>query len=187
MKNYSSVVTTTFCRKCFKLRSCLETKNISKYSFLCKSCGKDEGLVLECIECGREATKEILNYSGYCHLCYRDNLAECDLCGKELYNNQLIDGVCAHCNDGTNKECIKCGEYFHKDKLTSDNLCTKCSIKIHKKLRDSQVNEIVECTECGREVLVNDLNDGLCIYCYSRELENQIKKLKRSKKKSYNY
>ena len=85
--NNSSIVTTTFCRKCYKLRSCLYTKSMSNYSFLCKQCAKNEDLVIECIECGREA-------------------------------------------------------------------------------------------------LVNDIKDGLCIYCYTRELEIQIKKLKR--KKSYN-
>ena len=182
--NNSSIVTTTFCRKCYRLRSCLDTKSMSSYSYLCKSCTREEGLLLECIRCGREATKDILNYGGYCHLCYRDNIEECDLCGKELYNNQLVDGICEKCTSGENRACNKCGEYFHKEKLTSDNLCSKCSIKIHKRLRDSEVNEIVECIGCGREALVNDIKDGLCIYCYTRELEIQIKKLKR--KKSYN-
>ena len=78
------------------------------------------------------------------------------------------------------------GEYFYKDELTSDNLCSKCSIKIHKRLRESNINEVVECIECGREVFVNDTKDGLCIYCYSQELEEQIKKLK-SKRKYYKY
>lgn len=184
--NNSSIVTTTFCRKCYRLRSCLETKSISNYSFLCKSCAREEDLVSECIECGRESTKDILNYSGYCHLCYKENLTECDLCGKELYNNQLINGMCPHCADGTNKECVKCGEYFHKDKLSSDNLCTKCSIKLHKTLVDSGVNEVVECLECGRECYVNDLDNGLCIYCKCDSLETEIKRLKK-KKKSYSY
>lgn len=184
--NNSSVVTTTFCRKCFKLRSCLETRTVSNYSFLCKECARSENLVLECIECGREATKDILNYSGYCHLCYKDNLTECDLCGRELYNNQLIDGICNKCASGENRECIKCGEYFPKNKLSSDSLCSKCSIKIHKHLRESQVNEIVECIECGREVLVNDLKDGLCIYCKCEGLETEIKRLKKIKK-AYRY
>ena len=184
--NNSSIVTTTFCRKCHKLRSCLETKSMSKYSYLCKSCAKEEDLVVECISCGREATKDILNYSGYCHLCYKDNISECDLCGKELYNNQLIDGACAQCADGTNKACNKCGEYFHKDKLSSDNLCNKCSIKIYKHLRESKVNEVVECLECGRECYVNDLSNGLCIYCKCECLEAEIKRLKK-KKKAYGY
>ena len=184
--NNSSVVTTTFCRKCFKLRSCLETRTVSNYSFLCKECARNENLVLECVECGREATKDILNYSGYCHLCYKDNLTECDLCGRELYNNQLIDGICNKCASGENRECIKCGEYFPKNKLSSDSLCSKCSIKIHKHLRESQVNEIVECIECGREVLVNDLKDGLCIYCKCEGLETEIKRLKKIKK-AYRY
>ena len=183
--NNSSILTTTFCRKCYRLRSCLDTKSMSSYSYLCKSCTREEGLLLECTSCGREATKDILNYGGYCHLCYRDHIEECDLCGAETYSSKLNNGICNKCATGENKPCNKCGEYFHKDKLSNDNLCSKCSIKIYKKLRDSGVNEVVECVECGREVLVNDTKDGLCIYCYSQELEVQIKKLKR--KKSYNY
>ena len=65
--NNSSIVTTTFCRKCYKLRSCLSTKTMSSYSFLCKECARDEDLVVECIECGREATKAILKHGGYSH------------------------------------------------------------------------------------------------------------------------
>ena len=184
--NNSSIVTTTFCRKCFKLRSCLSTKSMSNYSFLCKECAKENDLVIECINCGREATKDILNYSGYCHLCYSDNLTECNLCGKELYKNQLINGICYKCESGENRECIKCGEYFPKNQLTSDSLCSKCSIKIHKHLRESNVNEVVECIECGRECYVNDLDKGLCIYCKCDSLETEIKRLKK-KKKSYGY
>ena len=184
--NNSSIVTTTFCRKCKKLRSCLETNSISNYRFLCKECLREERLNSSCINCGREATIDILKHSGYCHLCENDNIVECDLCGTETYNNKLVDGICNKCASGENKECIKCGEYFNKEKLTSDNLCPKCSIKIHKKLRESQVNEVVECVECGREALVNDINNGLCIYCYTHELEIQIKKLKK-RKKSYGY
>ena len=184
--NNSSIVTTTFCRKCYRLRSCLSTKSMSSYSYLCKSCAKDEDLVIECINCGREATKDILNYGGYCHLCYRDHIEECDLCGAETYSNKLDNGICNKCATGENKPCNKCGEYFSKDKLTGDNLCSKCSIKLHKKLRDSGVNEVVECIECGREVLVNDLDKGLCIYCKCEVLEAEIKRLKK-RKKSYGY
>ena len=72
-----------------------------------------------------------------------------------------------------------------KDKLSSDNLCSKCSIKIHKRLYDSGINEVVECIECGRESLVNDLDNGLCIYCKCEVLERQIKRL-RGKRKAYN-
>ena len=183
--NNSSIVTTTFCRKCYKLRSCLSTKNMSNYSFLCKDCARNEDLVIECINCGREATKDILNYSGYCHLCYKDHIAECEQCGAETYSNKLIDDICIKCVTGENRACNKCGEYFSKDKLSSDNLCSKCSIKIHKKLRDSEVNEVVECVECGRESLVNDLSNGLCIYCKCDSLEAEIKRLK-GKRKVYN-
>ena len=52
--NNSSMVTTTFCRKCHKLRSCLDTKSMSKYNYLCKDCARGEDLVVECINCGRE-------------------------------------------------------------------------------------------------------------------------------------
>ena len=183
--NNSSIVTTTFCRKCYKLRSCLSTKSMSNYSFLCKECARDEDLIVECIVCGREATTDILKHGCYCHLCEHDNISECSLCGAETYSNKLNNGICNKCNEGTNKPCDKCGEYFHKDKLTSDNLCSKCSIKIHKKLRDSEVNEVVECVECGRESLVNDLSNGLCIYCKCDSLEAEIKRLK-GKRKVYN-
>ena len=184
--NNSSIVTTTFCRKCHKLRSCLETKSMIGYKFLCKECARNEDLIVSCISCGREATKEILKHGGYCHLCEHDNISECSLCGAEVYKSKLTDGICNKCITGENKQCIKCGNYLSKDKLTSDNLCPKCSIRIHKKLRSSEVNEIVECIECGREVLVNDLNNnGLCIYCHCEGLENEIKKLKRRKKAYY--
>lgn len=182
--NHSSLLTTTFCRKCKKLRSCLETHTVSTYRFLCKECGKEEHLIGQCINCGREGIySELLKHGGYCHLCENDNIIECDLCGVEVYKSNSIDGICEKCATGENRECIKCGNYFSKDKLTSDNLCPKCSIRIHKRLRSSEVNEIVECIECGREVLVNDLNNnGLCIYCHCEGLENEIKKLKRIKK-----
>lgn len=180
--NNSSIVTTTFCRKCYKLRSCLDTKRISNYSFLCKECARDEDLVVECIECGREATTDIFKHGGYCHLCERKNILECDLCGTETYNSNLVNGICNKCQEGINKPCTKCGEYFHKDKLSNDNLCPKCSIKIHKSLIDSGINEVVECVECGRESLVNDLDKGLCIYCKCDSLESEIKMLKKIKK-----
>jgi DNA-directed RNA polymerase subunit RPC12/RpoP len=183
--NNSSIVTTTFCRKCHKLRSCLETKGVSKYNYLCKECARVEDLVVECINCGREATKDIIKHSGYCHLCEKDNISECSLCGAETYNNKLVDGICNKCQEGINKPCNKCGEYFHKDKLTSDNLCSKCSIKIHKRLKDSQVNEVVECIECGRECHVNDLDEGLCIYCKYEGLKSEIKRLKHAKRRVY--
>ena len=183
--NNSSIVTTTFCRKCFRLRSCLDTKSISNYSFLCKSCARNENLVVECINCGREATTDIIKHGGYCHLCEHKNISECNLCGAETYSNKLNDGVCNKCQEGINRPCNKCGEYFHKDKLSSDSLCAKCSIKLHKKMKSSGVNEVVECIECGREALVNDLDKGLCIYCKCEDLESEIKKLKKRKKAYY--
>ena len=51
-----------------------------------------------------------------------------------------------------------------------------------RKLVDSGVNEVVECTECGRECYVNDLDKGLCIYCKCEGLEAEIKRLKKIKK-----
>ena len=183
--NNSSIVTTTLCRKCHKLRSCLDTKSMSKYNYLCKECARTEDLVIECINCGREATKDILKYGGYCHLCYKDNISECDLCGAETYNNKLVNGMCSKCNNGINKPCTKCGEYFHKDKLTNDDLCSKCSIKLHKKIKDSGLNEVFECINCGREFYVNDLDDGLCIYCICEGLKSEVKRLKYAKRRVY--
>jgi DNA-directed RNA polymerase subunit RPC12/RpoP len=178
------MLTTTLCRHCKKLRSCLETNIVSNYRYLCKECAREENLVSECRSCGREGIySELEKHGWYCHLCENDNIIECNLCGNEVYKTYAFNGICKKCINGKNKECIKCGNYFNKEKLTSDNLCPKCSIKIHKRLRSSQVNEIVECLECGREVLVNDLNNGLCIYCYAGELESEIKKFK--KKKAY--
>lgn len=184
--NNSSIVTTTFCRKCYKLRSCLSTKSMSNYSYLCKECARNQDLIVNCISCGREATTDILKHGCYCHLCEHDNISECSLCGAETYNNKLIDGVCNKCIEGKNKPCSKCGDYFSKDKLTSDSLCPKCSIKLHKRLIDSGVNEVVECIECGRESLVNDLDKGLCIYCKCEGLEAEINRLKK-RKKAYGY
>lgn len=187
MMNNSCIVTTTFCRKCKKLRSCLETKGISEYRFLCKECASEQELVGNCRICGREGIeKELKKHGGYCHLCIKDNIVECELCGKEVYSHNILDGACHRCRNGKNKACDKCGVYLPVDHISSDGLCSKCSIKIHKTLRQSNVNEVVECVECGREALVNDLNDkGLCIYCYSSGLEKEIKKLKKRKKAYY--
>lgn len=57
-------------------------------------------------------------------------------------------------------------------------LCDKCA---------SEENVLGTCRSCGREVYVNDLKDksGLCIYCYSNELEYEVKKLKKKKKKQF--
>lgn len=184
MNNYS-YYTTTFCRKCYKLRNCLETNSVSNYRFLCKECSKEEQLTSECISCGRECISSGLkSHGGYCHLCINDNTIECELCGTETYRH--TGNMCKKCATGQNKQCIKCGNYFDKNKLTSDGLCSRCSIKIHKRLRASEVNELCECIDCGREVLVNDLTDnGLCIYCKCEGLESEIKKLKHKKKKAY--
>ena len=71
--NNSSIVTTTFCRKCYKLRSCLDTKSISNYNYLCKECARVEDLVVECIECGRESYVNDLD-EGLCIYCKCDSL-----------------------------------------------------------------------------------------------------------------
>ncbi|MGL5713695.1 MAG: hypothetical protein ACRCX2_11800 [Paraclostridium sp.] len=178
--------TTTFCRKCKKLRECLNTNAYTNYKYLCKECAREEKLLSECRECGREGLKKLLDkQGGYCWHCHSDNIAECELCGKEVYTHNItVDKVCSKCATGKNKACEKCGTYVSSNKLSSEGLCEKCSIEIYKILTDSNVNEVVECIECGREALVNDLHEGLCIYCYSETLENEIKKLK--KKKAYN-
>ena len=184
--NNSSMVTTTFCRCCKKLRSCLDGSSVSNYRYICKECARNENLIGQCRGCGREGiSKELLKHGGYCHLCEKDNISECSLCGAETYNNKLVDGICNKCQEGINKPCNKCGEYFHKDKLTSDNLCSKCSIKIHKKIKDNGLNEVVECIECGRECHVIDLDEGLCIYCKFEGLKAEIKRLKHIKKRVY--
>ena len=128
--NNSSIVTTTFCRKCYKLRSCLDTKSISNYNYLCKECARVEDLVVKCINCGREATKDILNYSGYCHLCYKDNISECSLCGTETYNNKLIDGICNKCYEGTNKP----SNYKYYGSTTSASEWVKEAKKLYEEL-----------------------------------------------------
>lgn len=185
--NNSAWLTTTFCRKCYRLRSCLETNNVSTHRYLCKECAKEEHLISTCINCGREGiASELLKHGGYCHLCENNNIVECKLCGAEIYNSNSIDGVCKKCITGQNKQCIKCGTYTNSKKLSKDGLCDKCSIKIHKVLKSSKVNEVVECLECGREIYINDINDkGLCIYCKCDGLETEIKKLKKRKKAYY--
>ena len=182
--NYSSVLTTTFCRRCKKFRSCLDGSSVSNYRYICKECARSENLIGQCRECGREGiSKELLKHDGYCNLCEHDHVIECKLCGAETYNYK--DGICKKCATGENVACNCCGSYFNKKNLSSDGLCNKCSLKIHKRLRESQVNEVVECIECGRECYVNDLENGLCIYCKCDSLESEIKKLKRRKKKAY--
>lgn len=143
--NNSSILTTTFCRKCKKLRSCLETKSNSNYKFLCKECAKEEDLISNCISCGREGVaSELLKHGGYCHLCEKDNITECSLCGAEAYNSNLIDGVCPKCANGTNKPCIKCGEYFKRNG-SYGHLPTKC-------YKDTCKIEIIKCNDHAQTV-----------------------------------
>lgn len=170
--------TTTFCRKCKKIRSCLDTNSYTNYRFLCKECAKEEKLMSTCRSCGREGLKKLLdNQGGYCWHCYNDNIHECELCGSEVYSHNIMDGVCDKCTTGKNKQCNKCGSYINAKKLSKDGLCEKCSIEIINVLKKSKVNEVVECIECGRECHVNDINDGLCIYCYSEGLEKEIERI----------
>lgn len=184
--NNTSYTTTTFCRKCYKLRSCLDTHNLSNYRYLCKECAGEEKLVVNCISCGREGTTNMLKHGGYCHLCEHKNIVECPLCGAEVYKSMTIEGICHKCVSGENKECTKCGGYFASKTVSNNGLCAKCNIKVHRSLKRANKNEIVECIECGREILVNDTNNnGLCIYCNSKELEGQIQKLKKRKKAYY--
>lgn len=185
--NNSSILTTTFCRKCMKLVSCLKTVKESKFTYLCKSCASEESLIYSCRSCGREGVKkEMIQHGGYCHLCERDNVTECKCCGAETYTHTLIDGACGKCSGGVNKPCSNCGKYINTEKLTSNKLCPRCAIKLYKEMKASELEKIVECVECGREELVKNINDGLCIYCYSENLEKEIKKLKKYKK-TYNY
>lgn len=187
--NESCISGMLFCRKCKKLKwNVYDTHSVSEYKFLCDKCASEENVLGACRSCGREGIKGELNkYGGYCHKCENDNIIECKFCGAEVYYHNTIEGICNKCATGKKKACAKCNTYIDTKNLSSDGLCTKCSIKLHKKLRESNVNEIVECVECGREVYVNDLKDksGLCIYCYSNELEYEIKKLKKKKKKQF--
>lgn len=184
--NNSCIVVLTFCRKCHKLRNCLETNNVSDdYKFLCKQCAREEVKTETCIGCGREGIRSELEEHGwFCHICESDNIVECELCGKEVYTSSTIfEGICKDCAFENNIPCNKCGTYYPKDKLSSGGLCEKCSIKIYKKLRESNINEVIECVQCGREELVNNINDnGICIYCKCEGLENEIKKLNKKKK-----
>ena len=181
-KHNANRLTFTFCRSCKKLRSCLYT---SSNSYICLSCANEKELIEVCLDCGRECLKqELERQGGYCGHCLDNNIVECDLCGKETYKHN--NGICEDCSSGINQPCNKCGDYINSSKLSSDNLCEKCSIKIHKQLRESQVNEVVECLECGREVFVNDLtNNGICIYCHCTELQTEIKQLRSKNKKAY--
>lgn len=191
MKNISNATwtTTTFCRKCKKIRSCLNTSSYTQYTYLCKECADEEKLLSSCRSCGREGLKKLLDkQGGYCWHCYSNNIHECELCGAEVYSYNINDGICNKCATGKNKECIKCGTYVNAKKLNNDGLCEKCTIDIYNTLKKSKVNEVVECVECGRECYVNDLNDGLCIYCYSESLEWQIERINKKikYKKAYN-
>ena len=181
--NNSSMLTTTFCRKCRKLKSCLETNSVSNYRYLCKECAKNEDLISQCISCGREGiTTELMDHGGYCHLCEDNNIVECNLCGAETFRSDTDGYTCYNCLNGKNKACIRCGDYYPVDKLTVDDLCFKCALVIHTRLCNSGVNEVVECISCGREAHVNNLDKGLCIYCKCDSLEDEIKRLKRRKK-----
>lgn len=191
MKNESCITGMLFCRKCKMLRwNVYDTYGSSSYKFLCEKCAKEEEIISSCKSCGREGvTSELLKHGGYCHKCENDNIIECDLCGAEVYSQNSIDNICNKCSTGVNKQCLKCGSYINSSKLNDEGICEKCTIKIYKQLKDSNVDEVVGCIECGREALVSDLNEGLCIYCYSHELENEIKRInnKIRKRKSYNY
>lgn len=178
--------TTTFCRKCKKLRGCLDTINFSEYRYLCKECAQEENLLSTCRTCGREGISKLLSkQGGYCWHCYNDNIQECNLCGSEVYTHNTIDGICTKCASGENKPCLKCGDYINSSKLSNEGLCEKCTLKIYKTLKDSKVDEVVECISCGREANITDLTNGLCIYCYAEGLELEINKLKKKKRKSY--
>lgn len=181
--NNSSWLTTTFCRKCKKLKSCLETNSVSNYRYLCKECAEGEHLISNCISCGREGiTSQLMEHGGYCHLCEDNNIIECQLCGAEKFRSDSDGYTCYDCLNGKNKPCIKCGDYYPNDKLTVDELCFKCALVVHSRLTTSNVNEVVECLICGREAHVNDLKDGHCLHCYVGSLEGEIRRLKRRKK-----
>lgn len=179
-KHDANWTTTTFCRKCKRLRSCYSTKQVSEYSYLCKSCAYEH--ISVCNNCGRECLSKLLDVQeGLCGFCLDDHIVECEFCGKEGYAYQLklYDGMCIDCQTGKNEQCSKCKIYCKRDNL-EDGLCNKCRVKLFKQKQKNKVDEVFECMECGREQHIKYMNDGLCIFCYK---EDEIIKLKKDIKK----
>lgn len=187
-KHDANWTTTTFCRKCKKLRSCYNTSTISEYRFLCKSCASDH--IITCKNCGREGLKQLLDMQdGVCGFCLDDSIVECDYCGQEgfAYKLKLSNGMCIDCQSGTNQQCDKCKSYYKVEDL-HDGLCEKCRITIFKSKQKRKVDEVVECMECGREQHIKDMKDGLCIFCYKDEELIKLKKdIKKIRKRVYGH
>ncbi|MEG1312481.1 MAG: hypothetical protein RSD47_10815 [Romboutsia sp.] len=63
--NNSATLKTVFCKKCKKIRTCLDTRNVSKkYVYMCKECCKQEHVLSTCIGCGREGIRVELEKYG---------------------------------------------------------------------------------------------------------------------------
>lgn len=187
-KHDANWTTTTFCRKCKKLRSCYNTSTISEYRFLCKPCTSDH--ITTCKNCGREGLKQLLDMQdGLCGFCLDDSIVECYYCGKEgfAYKLKLSNGMCIDCLSGRNQQCDKCKSYYKVDDL-HDGLCEKCRITIFKSKQKRKVDEVVECMECGREQHIKDMKDGVCIFCYKDEELIKLKKdIKKIRKRVYGH
>lgn len=185
-KHDANWTTTTFCRKCKKLRSCYSTSTISEHRYLCKSCASE--YISTCRNCGREGLKDLLDkQDGMCGFCLDDSTVECDYCGKEglAYKLKLNNGMCSDCQSGKNQQCDKCKSYYNVDEL-ENGLCEKCRIKIFKRKQSNNVDEVVECMECGREQHIKNMKDGLCMFCYKEEEIIKLKKdMKKIRKKVY--
>lgn len=187
--NNSAILTTTFCRKCKKLRSCLESNTVSNHKFLCKKCADNDGVLSNCVLCGREGiAKELNKHGGFCHLCEKENTMNCKQCGKEIYVSNRTDDMCNECFSGINVACRRCGDYVNKNKLANDKLCEKCNITVFKKKTRQKADEVMECFQCGREQHINNMENGLCVFCCKdveiKRLKNEVQNIK---KKRYRY
>jgi hypothetical protein len=178
-KYIANTLTTTFCRECKKLRSCYYTMDVAEHRYLCKECASD--YIDSCKDCGREGVKDLFK-GGYCDHCVDNNLGECKHCGTEEYKHNMEDGICYKCQSGTNKPCIKCNDYFNAEDL-HEGLCDKCRIKVFRRKQKQKVDEVSECMECGREQHINQMENGLCMFCYKEgeimKLKNEMKKIKK--------
>lgn len=183
-KHDANWTTTTFCRKCRKLRCCYKTKEISIHSYMCKECSSE--YLSNCRVCGREGLKAIFDkQDGCCGFCLDDEVIECELCGAEGMAYTMDNGICYKCSSGINQKCSKCETYVHSDYI-EDGLCEKCRVKVFKKKYKNQVDDVFSCIECGREQHISQMKDGLCVFCYQDHSYEKIKSdMKKVKKRAY--
>lgn len=168
------------CEGCGKFKWCHVFMRWGPEVDYCKDCEPNN--TTRCLHCdelvGIPQTKE-----GYCLKCVHRVITECRECGREYLPTQLNDeGVCNGCLTEEIKQCKKCKCYFDREELSVDDQCIKCNIKIIKKKKKEEVDEVVECLECGRESHIKDVNNkGLCEICEMKEEIYQFKKKLKSK------